>query len=95
MPPERMRIASRTPAPSSKATRAAMWLPAKAQPMQRRIRTAMWRGNWVGAGGVMVGGSGSCLHLRGWVFISVVVQRGSAFLASLVLGGKWGFYAVV
>lgn len=45
MPPERMRIASRTPAPSSKATRAAMWLPAKAQPMQRRIRTAMWRGN--------------------------------------------------
>lgn len=51
-------MARRTPAPSSKATRAAMWLPAKAQPMQRRIRTAMWRGNWVGAGGVMVGARG-------------------------------------
>ncbi len=54
VPPERSKIASSTPAPSSNAARAATWLPAKAQPMHSRISTARWRGNGAVVAGVTV-----------------------------------------
>src|SRR5690606_8516573 len=43
--PERNRMASMTPAPLSKASRAAMWLEAKMQARQARISTARGRLN--------------------------------------------------
>ncbi|MNL37708.1 hypothetical protein D3C87_1598680 [compost metagenome] len=64
VPPERIRIASNTPAPSSKATRAATWLPAKAQPMHNKISTARWRGKGAGA---------SCREV-GWVMAESQIQ---------------------
>ncbi len=63
VPPERMRIASSTPAPSSKATRAATWLPANEQPMQSRISTAICRGKTDGvASEAVVLVMGSCFR---------------------------------
>lgn len=57
--------------------------------MQRRIRTAMWRGNWVGAGGVMVGAQGELAPSSGMgIIFRLSYNLVVGFVTCLVGGGK-------
>ena len=50
--PERQTMATKRPVPWSKAIRAEMWLPAKAQPSRAIVKTAVWRGKRAGLVGI-------------------------------------------